>query len=199
VRGRRCRAPPGSRAGSSHRGAGTAHALPTRCNIATEVACGFDVTLAWHAALRYMPSAGNAPFWALSSLGGDRSVIDEREPLRGYGADRFIDRNMFATGLELRTSVVNLNAFGTHVSVEAAPFLDAGKVFAALGGSPFSRLHATPGFGVRGVANPFIVGYVDFGLARGRVAVFSGIDYPFRAARPPGGCAAHLPTATGGP
>ncbi len=92
-----------------------------------------------------MPSAGNAPFWALSSLGGDRSVIDEREPLRGYGADRFIDRNMFATGLELRTSVVNLNAFGTHVSVEAAPFLDAGKVFAALGGSPFSRLHATPG------------------------------------------------------
>jgi len=142
-------------------------------------ALGPDVTLAWHAALRYMPSAGNAPFWALSSLGGDRSVIDEREPLRGYGADRFVDRNMFATGLELRTSVVNLNAFGTRVSVEAAPFLDAGKVFAALGGSPFSRLHATPGFGVRGVANPFIVGYVDFGLARGEVAVFSGIDYPF--------------------
>ncbi len=106
-------------------------------------------------------------------------MIDEREPLRGYGADRFVDRNMFATGLELRTSICNLNAFGTRVSVEAAPFLDAGKVFAALGGSPFSRLHATPGFGVRGVANPFIVGYVDFGLARGEVAVFSGIDYPF--------------------
>jgi hypothetical protein len=32
---------------------------------------------------------------------------------------------------------------------------------------------------VRGVASPFIVGYVDFGLARGKVAVFSGIDYPF--------------------
>jgi hypothetical protein len=142
-------------------------------------ALGADLTLAWHAAARYMPSAGNAPFWALSSLGGDRSVIAEREPLRGYGSDRFIDRNMFATGMELRMNVANLNAFGTRLSVEVAPFLDAGKVFAALGTSPFSHLHATPGLGVRGVASPFIVGYVDFGLARGKVAVFSGIDYPF--------------------
>jgi hypothetical protein len=142
-------------------------------------ALGPDITLAWHAGARYMPSAGNAPFWALSSLGGDRSVIAEREPLRGYGSDRFIDRNMFATGMELRTNVGNLNAFGTRLSVEVAPFLDAGKVFAALGTSPFSNLHATPGLGVRGVASPFIVGYVDFGLARGKAAVFSGIDYPF--------------------
>jgi hypothetical protein len=142
-------------------------------------ALGADLTLAWHAAARYMPSAGNAPFWALSSLGGDRSVIAEREPLRGYGSDRFIDRNMFATGMELRMHVANLNAFGTRLSVEVAPFLDAGKVFAEFGTSPFSHLHATPGFGVRGVASPFIVGYVDFGFARGRAAVFSGIDYPF--------------------
>ncbi|HEY0767352.1 MAG TPA: hypothetical protein VGD47_05300 [Steroidobacteraceae bacterium] len=33
-------------------------------------ALGSDVTLAWHAAARYMPSAANAPFWALSRLGG---------------------------------------------------------------------------------------------------------------------------------
>lgn len=142
-------------------------------------ALGPDLTLAWHAGARYMPSAGNAPFWALSSLGGDRSVIAEREPLRGYGADRFIDRNMFATGVELRMWVVNLNAFGTRMSVEVAPFVDAGKVFAALGASPFSKLHVTPGFGLRGVANPFIVGYLDFGFARGKAAIFSGIDYPF--------------------
>ncbi len=142
-------------------------------------ALGADLTLAWHAGARYMPSAGNAPFWALSSLGGDRSVIAEREPLRGYGSDRYIDRNMFATGMELRMNVANLNAFGTRLTVEVAPFLDAGKVFAEFGTSPFSQLHATPGLGVRGVASPFIVGYVDFGLARGKAAVFSGIDYPF--------------------
>jgi hypothetical protein len=86
---------------------------------------------------------------------------------------------MFATGLELRMRVVNLNAFGTRFSVEVAPFLDAGKVFAALGASPFSKLHVSPGFGIRGVASPFVVGYVDFGFVRGRAAIFSGIDYPF--------------------
>jgi len=41
------------------------------------------------------------------------------------------------------------------------------------------KLHATPGFGVRGVASPFVVGYVDIGFAHGKAAVFSGIDYPF--------------------
>jgi surface antigen Omp85-like protein len=142
-------------------------------------ALGPDVTLAWHAGARYMPSAGNAPFWALSSLGGDRSVIAEREPLRGYGADRYRDRNMFASGMELRMRVVNFNAFGTHVSLEVAPFLDAGKVFADLSTSPFSHLHVTGGLGIRGVASPFIVGYVDFGFGHGKASVFSGLDYPF--------------------
>jgi hypothetical protein len=142
-------------------------------------ALGPDTTLAWHAGARYMPSAGNAPFWALSSLGGDRSVTAEREPLRGFGADRYIDRNMFATGLELRARVVNFNAFGTRVSLEVAPFLDAGKVFADLGASTVSHLHTTPGFGIRGVASPFVVGYLDFGFGYGKPAVFSGINYPF--------------------
>ncbi len=142
-------------------------------------AFGPDVTLAWHAAARYMPSAGNAPFWALSSLGGDRSVTAEREPLRGYGSDRYIDRNMFAGGAELRTRVASFNAFGTRVSLEVAPFVDAGKVFADLGASPFSKLHATPGLALRGVASPFVVGYVDIGFGHGKAAVFSGIDYPF--------------------
>src|SRR3989440_7118621 len=59
-------------------------------------ALGPDVTLAWHAAARYMPAAGNAPFWALSSLGGDRRVTAQRAPPRGHGADRLLDRNMFA-------------------------------------------------------------------------------------------------------
>jgi outer membrane protein assembly factor BamA len=140
---------------------------------------GADATLAWHAGLRYMPSADGAPFWALSSLGGDSSVTDEREPLRGFGADRYIDRNMFASGLELRRRVAGFNAFGTRVSLELAPFIDVGKVFASLGASPLSHLHTTPGLGVRGVASPYVVGYVDLGFGYGRPAVFSGINYPF--------------------
>jgi Omp85 superfamily domain len=138
-----------------------------------------DATLAWHAGLRYMPAAADAPFWALSSLGGDRSVPDECEPLRADGADRYMDRDLFATGAEVRTRVAGFDAFGTHVSLELAPFLDTGKVFANSGTNPLTQLHAATGLGVRGVASPFIVGYVDVGFAHGRSAVFSGINYPF--------------------
>jgi Omp85 superfamily domain len=138
-----------------------------------------DVTFAWHAGLRYMPSAADAPFWALSSLGGDRSVPNECEPLRADGADRYVDRDLFATGAEIRTRVAGFDAFGTRVSLELAPFVDSGKVFANSGTNPFTQLHAATGLGVRGVASPFIVGYVDIGFSHGRSAVFSGINYPF--------------------
>lgn len=138
-----------------------------------------DVTLAWHVGARYMPSSGDAPFWAMSSLGGDRSITNEREPLRGYGFDRYVERNLFATGAELRTQLASFGAFSTRVSLELAPFIDAGKVFATMGESPFSHLHVAGGVGVRGVASPFVVGYLDVGFARSKPAVFSGLNYPF--------------------
>jgi outer membrane protein assembly factor BamA len=148
------------------------------------VACGYqplgrDVTLAWHAALRYMPSAKDAPFWALGSLGGDLSVPGESEPLRSDGTDRYLDRNLSAAGAELRTRVATFDAFGTEVGLELAPFVDLGKVFADPGASPLSHLHNAAGLGVRGIASPHVVGYVDVGYGQGRGAVFSGINYPF--------------------
>jgi hypothetical protein len=151
--------------------------------LGAEARCYFPlaehVTLAWHAGVRYMPSATEAPFWALSSLGGDRSDINNaREPLRSDGADRYIDENVFATGAELRTGVAGLDAFGTHVSVELAPFIDIGKVFAN-GNNPLIDMHTAVGMGFRGVASPYVVGYVDVGYGRGRAVVFSGINYPF--------------------
>jgi hypothetical protein len=48
-----------------------------------------------------------------------------------------------------------------------------------LSGRARSHLHAAAGFGVRGVASPFVVGYVDIGFTRGKAAVFSGITHPF--------------------
>jgi hypothetical protein len=143
---------------------------------------GRDALLAWHVGARYMPSAGDAPFWAMSSLGGDRSITNEREPLRGNGFDRYIDHNLFATGAELRTRVASFNAFGTRLSLELTPFIDAGKVFATMGESPVTHLHVAGGLGVRAVASPFVVGYLDVGFAsnaRNQPAVFSGLNYPF--------------------
>jgi outer membrane protein assembly factor BamA len=140
---------------------------------------GDTATLAWHVAARYMPSAREAPFWALSSLGGDRSIPGENQPLRSDGADRFLDHNLLAFGAELRTRVADFAAFGTHVSLEVAPFIDAGKVFADPGTSPVSHLHHAIGLGVRALAAPHVVGYVDAGYGHAGGAVFSGIDYPF--------------------
>jgi hypothetical protein len=126
-----------------------------------------------------MPSAAEAPFWALSSLGGDRSIPNGREPLRSDGADRYVDENLIATGAELRMRVAGFGAFSTHVSLELAPFVDAGKVFSNGPGNLLSEMHTAAGIGVRGVASPYVVGYVDVGYGRGKAVVFSGINYPF--------------------
>jgi hypothetical protein len=40
-------------------------------------------------------------------------------------------------------------------------------------------LHKVAGIGFRGVANPFVVGYVDLGYGSEGVAAFTGINYPF--------------------
>jgi len=137
------------------------------------------LTVATHAALRYMPSSDYAPFWALSSIGGDRSDVGERQPLRAFGEDRFIDRNSFAAGVELRTRVAQFKVFATNLDVELAPFLDLGKVFPRNSENPLSHLHKGGGVGIRGVASPFIVGYVDIGIGPEGPAVFTGINYPF--------------------
>jgi hypothetical protein len=137
------------------------------------------VVIAAHAALRYMPQATDLPFWDMSSLGGDRSIVGEEQPLRGYGEGRFVDRNLSSAGVEVRTRVLDLNLFATRISLEIAPFIDTGKVFRSAAESPVSELHTIGGLGFRAIAAPFIVGYVDVGYGSEGAAVFSGINYPF--------------------
>jgi hypothetical protein len=103
----------------------------------------------------------------------------EYEPLRSEGADRWVDRDLLAAGVELRKRVFGFDAFGTRVNLELAPFVDAGKVFSDSDSSLGGHVHRAIGLGVRGLASPYVVGYVDFGYGQGRGAVFSGINYPF--------------------
>ena len=51
--------------------------------------------LATHLALRYLPTAHDVPFWALSSIGGADTVVGGQQPLRGFGDGRFYDRIRF--------------------------------------------------------------------------------------------------------
>jgi hypothetical protein len=135
-------------------------------------------TLAIHLALRYLPSTHHTPFWALSSIGGDASEIDGSQPLRGFGDSRFYDRNLFSASWELRRRVWSLDAVGTHIDLELTPFADVGRVFRHAGASPLSQLHVVGGLGVRAIATPTVVGYVDIGYGSEGLAAFTGIYYP---------------------
>ena len=136
-------------------------------------------TLVAHAALRYLAGNSAPPFWALSSLGGDQSVVGEAQPLRGFGAGRFYDRNSFSASLEYRRRILSVDAMATHINVELTPFVDVGDVFAHSRTTPFEHLHRVAGVGFRGIANPFVVGYLDFGYGTEGTAIFTGINYPF--------------------
>jgi len=140
---------------------------------------GKDTSLAVHAALRYLPRADQLPFWALSCIGGQQSEIGGTQPLRGYGAGRFCDRNSFSASAELRQRIWSLHIFSTHADLELTPFIDVGRVFAGAGTWPLTQLHTVGGIGFRGVARPFVVGYVDIGYGNEGVAVFTGLNYPF--------------------
>jgi hypothetical protein len=137
------------------------------------------VTLAGHAFVEYNPSGNETPFWSMARLGGQESLLTDQETLRGYGAGRYIDNNVAVVNAEVRTRVWDHDVFGTHGILELAPFLDLGRVAHNLGFDPFSQLHTVGGIGFRGIAEPFVVGFVDVGYGGEGVAVFSGINYPF--------------------
>jgi hypothetical protein len=140
---------------------------------------GSRLIFAGHVAARYMPVGDDVPFWALSRLGGDRSIPSGPELLRGYGRGRFVDKNLFSASAELRTKAVDLDLFSTKLAFEIAPFVDVGRVFRNAADNPIANLHKVGGVGFRGVASPFIVGYVDIGYGSEGVAIFSGVDYAF--------------------
>jgi hypothetical protein len=135
--------------------------------------------LAAHFALRYMPAIHDAPFWALSNIGGGQSLIGGEQPLRGFGFGRFYDENAFSTTLELRRKLFTFNAVTTNLDIEIAPFIDLGHVFAKTNTNPLQQLHQVYGVGFRGIARPFVVGYVDVGYGSEGAAVFTGLNYPF--------------------
>ncbi len=137
------------------------------------------VTLAGHVFLEYNPSGNETPFWSMGRLGGQESLLTDQETLRGYGAGRFIDNNVVVANGEVRTRVWDRDIFGTHGILELAPFFDIGRVAHNLNFNPLSQLHPVGGLGFRGIAEPFVVGFVDVGYGGEGVAVFSGINYPF--------------------
>jgi len=138
-----------------------------------------DTILAAHAAVRYLPSGHDIPFYDLSSIGGGESDIAGQQMLRGFGQGRFVDRDSYAGSIELRHRLFSFDAAASHVDIEITPFIDVGRVSSTIDVDPLSGLHKVVGIGMRGIARPSVVGYVDVGYGTEGVAVFTGINYPF--------------------
>jgi outer membrane protein assembly factor BamA len=112
------------------------------------------------------------PFFEQSSLGGQNN-------LRGYGVDRFIDKNLVAFSIEERIHLVRTKIAGTTADFEMAPFLDTGQVFNSFNDVTFKDYRMTPGIGLRGIVKPNVVGRIDYGYSREGGAVFAGLDFPY--------------------
>ena len=140
---------------------------------------GKRLTIAGHSYIQYTPAGNETPFWAMARLGGEDSLLWEQQTLRGYGAGRFVDNNLWAANVEFRTRVFETDLFNTHGILELAPFGEAGRVFHNMSADPVADLHPVGGIGLRAIAEPFVVGYVDIGFGGEGPAIFSGINYPF--------------------
>jgi outer membrane protein assembly factor BamA len=112
------------------------------------------------------------PFFEQSSLGGQNN-------LRGYGVDRFIDKNLVAWSIEERIHMVRTKIAGVTADFEIAPFLDTGQVFNDYKDVSFKSYRMTPGIGFRGIVKPNVVGRVDYGYSNEGGAVFAGLDFPY--------------------
>jgi outer membrane protein assembly factor BamA len=112
------------------------------------------------------------PFFEQSSLGGQNN-------LRGYGVDRFIDKNLVAMSIEERIHVARTKIAGVTADFDIAPFLDTGQVFNDYRDVSFKSYRMTPGIGFRGIVKPNVVGRVDYGYSREGGAIFAGLDFPY--------------------
>ena len=112
------------------------------------------------------------PFFEQSSLGGQNN-------LRGYGVDRFIDKNLVALSIEERIHLARTKVAGVTADFEIAPFLDSGQVFNDYKNVNFNDYRMTPGVGFRGIVRPNVVGRVDYGYSREGGAIFAGLDFPY--------------------
>ena len=112
------------------------------------------------------------PFFEQSSLGGQNN-------LRGYGVDRFIDKNLIAASIEERIHLARAKIAGVAADFEFAPFLDTGQVFNSFKDVSFKDYRMTPGIGFRGIVRPNVVGRIDYGFSKEGGAVFAGLDFPY--------------------
>jgi hypothetical protein len=114
------------------------------------------------------------PFYERPTLGGETT-------LRAFGLSRFIDNTAWLVNLEERIQMVEKKLFDYPIDLEAAPFVDIGRVSRRLDPYriPLKHIQVNPGVGLRLLARPNVVGRLDVAYGKDGGNVFVGLDYPF--------------------
>ncbi|MBH0202550.1 MAG: BamA/TamA family outer membrane protein [Nitrospira sp.] len=114
----------------------------------------------------------DVPFYEQSSFGGQNN-------LRGFGVDRYIDKQLVAFSIEERIHILRTRLAGVMADFEIAPFIDTGQVFNSFKNVSFKDYRITPGIGFRGIIRPNVVGRIDYGFSKEGGAIFAGLDFPY--------------------
>lgn len=124
---------------------------------------------------RFLADAVNGPgvpFFERPTLGGETT-------LRAFGQSRFVDDTVLLVNLEERVRIERREIFGYNIDMEIAPFVDIGRVMNKFTLHKLSHPQINPGVGIRIVAQPYVVGRIDFAHGKDGMNVFVGLDYPF--------------------
>lgn len=113
------------------------------------------------------------PFYERPTLGGETT-------LRGFGRGRYVGNIAVLFNAEERVRLARRSILGNVVELEAAPFVDVGRV--ARTWSPANltgSYQVNPGLGLRLLARPNIAGRLDVAHGRDGTTAYVGLDYPF--------------------
>ncbi|MFM8552957.1 MAG: BamA/TamA family outer membrane protein [Nitrospiraceae bacterium] len=118
-------------------------------------------------------SGRNIPFYERPMLGGETT-------LRAFGLNRYISDQAWMINLEERVRVKSITIMDHHLDFEMAPNLDMGRVYRLRRERfSFDNTQFNPGFGLRVMAKPHVVGRLDLSYGRDGSNAFVGVDYPF--------------------
>jgi hemolysin activation/secretion protein len=106
-----------------------------------------------------------------TGLGGERT-------LRGFRQDRFVGHVAVAANAEVRWTFAKFPLFKQRFSLQAAPFIDAGRVFDRVSFS-FEDWKIAAGGGLRIGWNQSTIVMFDFGASREDIGFFIDFGMPF--------------------
>jgi len=122
------------------------------------------IALRIHSVLGYAEAGGEIPFYMQPTLGGSSD-------LRGFERYRFIDNNIFLLSAEYRWEVFTI--------LDAALFVDAGKVFHRDGDFNLQDLESDVGFGFRFKTREAVVFRVDTAFSHEGFGLWYSFDHVF--------------------